>query len=111
MLSRVRAGKSSPVWSWWRQAQRQAAEQKDGAEPMLWMRHRREPWLVLVRAAWVDALPDRARISVGHVSAFGVGAWDAKRGAEPVALSGDGLLRLPPAMFARAPSGMRRRFV
>lgn len=45
-------GKASPVWGWWRQAIGQAEEQGGGAVPMLWLRHNREPWLVLVPEAW-----------------------------------------------------------
>lgn len=39
-------GRPSPVWGWWRQACRQADEMD--ARPMLWFRHNREPWRVLM---------------------------------------------------------------
>jgi hypothetical protein len=39
-------GKKSPVWKWWFQAQDQAKEMR--LEPMLWLRHSREPWMIMV---------------------------------------------------------------
>jgi Holliday junction resolvase len=42
---RLLAGKPSPVWSWWKQAERQAAEMK--LDPMLWFRRNRETWSVM----------------------------------------------------------------
>lgn len=45
------AGKLSPVWDWWRQAIRQADEMN--AEPMLWLKHNREPWSLMLRAAYI----------------------------------------------------------
>lgn len=44
----VRAGRSSPVWGWWRQAQREAKE--IDRLPMLWFRANRQPWIVMVPA-------------------------------------------------------------
>lgn len=43
----LRAGRRSPVWSWWAQCCRAAAE--EGREPLLCFRRSREPWRALVR--------------------------------------------------------------
>lgn len=51
-LDRLRSGGASPVWGWWRQAQREAREL--GLEPALWLRRSREPWRVLLRATFAD---------------------------------------------------------
>ena len=40
------AGGKSPVWDWWFQAQDQAKEMN--LTPMLWLRHSREPWMVML---------------------------------------------------------------
>jgi hypothetical protein len=45
-LARIASGKPSPVWGWWRQCQTAASEA--GQVPMLWIRHAREPWLVML---------------------------------------------------------------
>ena len=47
-LARLLKSKPSPVWKFWRQCQRDARVAK--AEPMLWVRQNRKPWLVMVRA-------------------------------------------------------------
>jgi hypothetical protein len=46
-LERFTAGRPSPVWGWWDQACLQAAEQR--SEPLLWIRHNREPWRIVMR--------------------------------------------------------------
>ena len=55
-LERFHAGKPSPVHEWFRQAERQASEML--AIPMLWIRHSREPWRVVLPIA----VPISARI-------------------------------------------------
>lgn len=40
------AGKNSPVWGWWRQAIDQGVEMNQA--PLLWLRHNRESWSVMV---------------------------------------------------------------
>jgi hypothetical protein len=40
------AGKRQPVWDWWIQSQRLAAE--EGGVPMLWFKKNQYPWLVAV---------------------------------------------------------------
>jgi len=40
------SGKKSPVWKWWRQAVTQGEEMHK--VPMLWLRHNREPWAVML---------------------------------------------------------------
>ena len=49
------AGRACPVWAWWEQTERAAAEQVGGV-PMLWLRHNGEPWRVVVRAELADRL-------------------------------------------------------
>lgn len=48
------AGKRSPVWEWWEQTTRAANEQM--AVPMLWLRHSREPWRVVLPETFADAI-------------------------------------------------------
>jgi len=45
-LENLERAKPSPVWGWWEQALEQAHEQR--AWPMLWLRHSREPWRIMV---------------------------------------------------------------
>lgn len=44
-------GRASPVWDWWKQTQK-AAKEVD-CEPMMWFRHNRREWLVMVRHAFL----------------------------------------------------------
>lgn len=48
-LQRFVEGRPSPVWTWWRQCQRDARAVE--LEPMMWFRQNRKPWMVLVRAS------------------------------------------------------------
>jgi hypothetical protein len=43
------AGKASPVWGWWERAQVDATTAKLAA--MMWFRHSREPWSIMLSAA------------------------------------------------------------
>lgn len=45
-LTRLINCRSSPVWKWWRQCQREAEEIH--RVPMLWFRHNRESWYVMI---------------------------------------------------------------
>lgn len=56
---RFRAGKSSPVWGWWRQTLTQAEELS--AVPMLWFRQNRKPWWVMVPETYAVGLGRRIR--------------------------------------------------
>lgn len=114
------AGKRSPVWGWWKQAQTQAAEMK--VEPMLWFRRNRQPWRVLIREEYATACGielfyvgwkwvDDAKITWG-TSWFG--QIEADYGEhEPAMMSANMLLAMAPGIFAkpkaRATSGRRRR--
>jgi len=42
------AGRKSPVWKWWEQAQRDATSA--GLKPMMWFRHSREAWAIMLHA-------------------------------------------------------------
>ncbi len=92
----LRAGRASPVWGWWAQAGRQAAE--CGLEPMLLFRRSREPWSAMVKDSndlrW--ALPPGAYSVIERVEGgvadyvvvaglAGVLALDAGRFARPKA--------------------------
>jgi len=48
------AGQPCPVWGWWQQTQR--ASWVSRREPMLWFRHNRRPWMVLLRDCYVSGL-------------------------------------------------------
>jgi Holliday junction resolvase len=50
-FDRMKQGMKSPVWEWWRQAQTQAAEQRESGHrvyPLLFIRQSRMEWFVLV---------------------------------------------------------------
>lgn len=47
-------GEPCPVWKWWQQTQRAARLSK--REPMLWFRHNRKPWMVMLREQYVASL-------------------------------------------------------
>lgn len=89
------AGKPSPVWSWWRQAQTQAIELQ--LEPMLWYRQSREPWTVMLSARFAQ------RVKGGRL--LGDHAWDPTSiihldvGEHPVAFLATRLLERQPTHF------------
>lgn len=87
------AGKASPVWEWWLQAQTQAREQ--GLSPMLWLRHSREDWCVLVAAADVLAWPKHLRVVPVHWTC----RWPLARGTRPARLPWETLRSLHPRGF------------
>jgi hypothetical protein len=45
-LERLLLGRPSPVWEWWRQAQKQGEE--SNLVPLLWFRKSRQPWRVML---------------------------------------------------------------
>ena len=49
-MDRLAAGKPSPVWGWWQQCQTAASEA--GQVPMLWIRHAKQPWKVILPHAY-----------------------------------------------------------
>jgi hypothetical protein len=80
------AGRASPVWSWWNQAA--VAARETGLEPMLWFRHNRRFWRVLLPTS---VCPVRPR-------------WEwmnppVQAGEIPVGVWGDDLLALHPRVF------------
>jgi Holliday junction resolvase len=94
---RLRAGKASPVWKWWRQAQAQGVEQ--GLEPMLWMRHDREDWRVMVRAGL--GMPPGAPCDFAWDPALWRSVGDV--GDLPVLYLAEVVLAVPPAFFVYPP--------
>jgi hypothetical protein len=96
------AGRASPVWGWWVQAQGQAREQ--GSEPMLVFRTNNSPWRMLLRARYVESLPAHVRDAMsdfmgGHVFR---GRWPMVRGSRPVGFSAaQALWGIKPLVFAR----------
>lgn len=66
-LKEFLAGRRSPVWGWWAQAERQAGE--CGKEPMLWFRANRQPWRVLVVEP-PRAVNEASRYSLATVCTF-----------------------------------------
>ena len=109
-------GRRCPVWEWWRQTQREAAEAT--AEPLLWVRRNAEPakgsktggtlppvWLVMCRAVLVRArrlpFPDL----VWSPSGFSPGV---DYGAElPVGYMSWRFLAIDPLTFASEPQVKR----
>lgn len=107
-IDNVREGRASPVWGWWAQAGRQAAEQP-GSEPMLWVRHRREPWRVMVRVGWRDALDGEAYDRVWWCTEFSPPWGEGERSDRPTVLWAANLLGEEPRHFARPARAMRVR--
>ncbi len=114
------AGKPSPVWGWWRQAQTQADEM--GIEPMLWFRKSREPWRVLVREDYARGLDVELFYPSWEWTGAGRLLWgrcwfdgiDADYGEyQPALLDSEILLAEAPSTFAmkvaRATPGCWRR--
>jgi hypothetical protein len=95
------AGRPSPVWTWWLQAQAQAAEA--GLEPMLLFRRNREPWHMLLRADYLDGFATAPRLTIElllEAHRF-EGRWPRVRGARPVCLrKAEGIYDLVPRYFA-----------
>lgn len=46
-MHNLECGRRSPVWGWWQQAQNAANVER--SEPMLWFKHSRRPWFVMLR--------------------------------------------------------------
>lgn len=94
-------GRKSPVWGWWEQTCRSAAEQ-DGT-PMLWLRHNGEPWRMVL--PW-DASPlyDVTKLVPRR---FVVGKMPC-RGVQPdvVVLAANAVLAVHPGAFL--PGGLAR---
>ena len=87
------AGKASPVWAWWRQAQSQAVEAN--AEPMLWLRHNGDKeWVVVVREEYANKI----RLKPEWHNKWD--AWPARSGWKPFAFGHLLLVGLDPAQFA-----------
>lgn len=84
------AGRPSPIWGWWLQAQRQAKEQS--AVPMLWFRSSRQPWRVLLPVRWWLLL------NLGHhivtATSWG-GRWPKARGERPICVYSQTVLEHP----------------
>lgn len=55
-------GKRSPVWGWWRQCQTAADE--CGQVPMLWFRHARRSWYVMLPFQYAERVPIRPPLLV-----------------------------------------------
>ena len=64
-------GKASPVWAWWRQCQDAADE--GGQVPMLWFRHLRSPWRVMLPYKYATRVPIKPPLLVwGEKDLLGV---------------------------------------
>jgi hypothetical protein len=90
------AGRKSPVWGWWRQAQ--AAAEEGGLEPMLWFRRNRGEWLLMLGR---DAVRTHRLLLGGEVP---VTTWERVRDDVgvwwPVLVRADALLVAPAKRFA-----------
>lgn len=101
----LRIGIRSPVWKWWRQTQRDASE--ENGIPMLWFRHNRRPWYVMLP---VDYVYSRQL----HLELRAEMAWQPDRIAKidigtqfPVVYMADDILALDPSFFADQPKEPR----
>lgn len=62
-LANVIAGKRSPVWAWWLQCQKAAAEEKK--IPLLWFRKNRGDWyLMLPEKDLANHVPNSTKLSL-----------------------------------------------
>ena len=91
---RLHAGRASPVWGWWRQTVKAAAEV--GLAPMLWFRQNRGPWYVMLPR-------DHAVFRHAHpLLEWPAAVLAARDVGEPVALVfGDVLLGIDPRLLVR----------
>lgn len=99
------AGRATPVWDWWIQAQRQADE--EGGIPMLWFKKNNYPWWVAMPPL---SLP-LAQVSPGrwdaidadlHVPSTILDANGVEYGSYPPSfIFGDRLLEVNPQQFAK----------
>jgi hypothetical protein len=63
-----RAGKPSPVWSWWNQTCRAAKETQQ--RPMLWFRKSHKPWVVMVSGLTVGRWIADRKVTIIEASAI-----------------------------------------
>lgn len=89
------AGRTSPVWAWWGQVLTAAAE--EDRRPLLWFRHNREPWLVMVHDAVTKGLGLEPVIEWPDLLALNV------PGALPVVYRAADLIQVDPERCALAP--------
>lgn len=94
-LQRLLDGRSSPVWKFWRQCQRDA--HKVGREPMLWFRQNRNPWLVMVRARYASSVAGAPAPDVVWPGGL---RYQVDCQAVPVMYLGSRLLEVDPSVFA-----------
>jgi hypothetical protein len=95
---RVLAGRPSPVWTWWRQAQEQALEMNK--IPSLWIRKNREKdWTVMLPAKTVERWGIRLK-SVWNMATLNVGI-------SPVIVMAYDLLRIHPKTIAEGIDGSK----
>lgn len=87
-------GRKSPVWGWWEQTCRAAAEQ-DGV-PMLWLRHNQEPWRVVLPC---DASPQYA---LNHLVARRFVLAHVRAPADVFVIAANAVLAIPPGCFLPA---------
>ena len=93
---RLLAGRPSPAWTWWIQAQRQALN--DGLIPTLWFRKNRTPWFVMVERQY-------AQVTLG--APYAVWSDFQLRGIDcgtcmPVLYRAEDLLTVDPRTLVRA---------
>jgi hypothetical protein len=109
-FGRFSMGKPSPVWGWWRQCVRQAREQR--AEPMLWLRRNRQPWLVLLSDTYARPILG-LELDLAWPGGLSNPAIDFAE-VLPCGILGRKLITMDPRLFAlpgraRGGSGRRRK--
>lgn len=99
-LDTLVAGKASPVWGWWAQARRAAAEM--GKEPLLIFRHNRRPWRAMISSDFLPryrllTMPGTYMVEwLGYLPSCALILRDSDR---PVMVMLDDLLLLEPKVF------------
>jgi hypothetical protein len=87
---RFLANKPSPVWEWWQQSITQGDEME--CEPMLWFRHSREDWHVMMRAEYARKKRIAGKVLDGR--AFGL--------PNPLLCKASLILNMHPQRFAKS---------
>ena len=88
------AGRPTPVWDWWLQAERQAAEESGLA--MLWFRKNNVPWMVAMPPAGNLPIDPDLYVSKGILQMSGVELGEQT----PTFVYADRLLEIDPFHFA-----------
>lgn len=95
-IANVACGRPSPVWAWWQQAQKAAAE--GCLEPLLIMRKSKQPWFAIVTAGYAWKMKLRTEFIGSAVDR----AWGDYGPSMPALLPLEHILKDDPRRFITA---------